>query len=146
MTNTLEQAREVNRVELQEMENLTEYAYAKVERLIRLNMSACGALLEESIGHVRALMAAKDVTEVWNLQMGQWQALTSKSAFYGKHLYNLASHTGSEFAQGIKGELAESQKVFSDVMDKVIDSAPLGAEPSITLLKKDLAGLQKLIE
>lgn len=146
MTSTLEQAREASRVELQELKNLTEHAYARLEKLVRLNMSTGSALLEESIGHVRALMAAKDVNEFWSLQIGQLQALTSKSASYGKHLYSLASHTGAEFAQGIKVELAESQKVFSAVMDKVIDNAPLGAEPSVTALKKDITRLQKLIE
>jgi len=109
-------------------------------------MSASRAILDESIGYVRALMAAKDASELLNLQVGQFQALTVKYAVYGKHLFGLVSRTGAEFAQGVKVELTESQKVFSEVMDNVIDNAPLGAESSVAAFKKDITGLQNSIE
>jgi phasin family protein len=146
MANTVEKAFVASRVEVQALEDLTGQAYARLEKLLRLNMSASRAILEESIGHVRALMAAKDANELLNLQVGQFQALTVKYAVYGKHLFSLVSRTGAEFAQGFKVELRESQKVFSEVMDNVIDNAPLGAESSVAAFRKDITGLQNSIE
>lgn len=146
MANTIEHALVASRVEVQELEGLTGQAYAGLEKLLRLNMSAYRAVLDESIGHVRALMAAKDVNELLSLQVGQFQALAVKSAVYGKHLFSLVSGTGVEFAQGLKVELTESRKVFSEVMDNVIENAPLGAESSIAAFKKDITGLRNVIE
>lgn len=146
MANIVEHALVASRVEVQELEDLTGQAHAGLEKLLRLNMSVCREILDESVGHVRALMAAKDVNELLNLQVGQLQALTVKSAVYGKHLFSLVSRTGVEFAQGLKVELTESRKVFSEVMDNVIENAPLGAESSIAALKKDITGLRNVIE
>lgn len=146
MANTFEHALAAGRVEVQEVVDLTGHAYAGLEKLIRLNVSAYRGILDESMGYVRALMAAKDVNELLNLHLGQLQAVTVKSAVHGKHLYSLLSRTGVELTQGLKVELTESRKVFSELMDNIIENAPLGAESSVAALKKDITGLRNVIE
>ena len=146
MANTVEHALVASRVEVHELEGSAGQAYAALETLLRLNMSTYRAILDESIGHVRALVAAKDVNELLHLQVGLFQALIVKSAVYGKHLFGLVSRTGVQFAQGVKIELTESRKVFSEVMDNIIENAPLGSESSIAAFKKDMTGLRNVIE
>ena len=58
---------------------LTNANFARAERLVALNLNTARSVLEDGVANAKALLAAKDVQSVANLQAGFAQPLVDKA-------------------------------------------------------------------
>jgi phasin family protein len=86
----VEQFAATNKANLDNLFGLSNKAFAGVEKLVELNLTAGRAALNESAAHAQAVLAVKDAQEFIALQTSFVQPLAEKSAAYSRHLYDLA--------------------------------------------------------
>jgi len=131
---------------LETVQGLSTKSYAGFEKLAELNMAATKAVITESFGHVQALLAAKDLQQVFGLQTSAVAPLAEKSVAYGRHVYGIAVETGAEFTKAFEVKAAEAQKTFNQVIENVSKNAPAGSESAVAVVKSALASSQSAIE
>ena len=146
MSYTAEQFASVNKATVEAWEGLTSQAYGGLEKLVELNLAASKSALEDSFGHVQAVLGAKDVQEVLALQAGLIKPLTQKSAAYGQQVYALATGTGGEFLKAFEAQAAEARTSFSKAVDDLVKNAPAGTETAVAAFKSAVAAGQGVIE
>ena len=88
---TVEQIVASNKANLDTLFGLTTKAFAGVEKMVELNVTAAKAALAESAEHAKASMSVKDAQEFMALQAGLLQPMAEKSAAYSRHLYDIAA-------------------------------------------------------
>ena len=118
---------------------LTEAAFNGVEKMVTLNIAATKAALNDGAQHTQALMGAKDLHEVVALQSGVYQPAAEKMASYGRHVYEIASTTGSLFGKAFEGKANDAQKAFMGALDNMAKNAPAGSESAVNMFKSALA-------
>lgn len=146
MTYTAEQFASANKATVEVWEGLASQAYSGLEKLVELNLAASKSALEDSFGHVQAVLGAKDVQEVIALQTGLIKPLTQKSAAYGQQIYTLAAGTGGEFLKAFEAQATEAKTSFSKAVDDLVKNAPAGTETAVAAFKSAVAAGQSLIE
>ena len=146
MNNTVEQFIAMNKANLQAIEGLASQAFAGVEKLAELNMTASKALLGESFSHVKAALGAKGPQEFLALQSGVIKPLAEKSAAYAKHVQTIVTDSGAEFTKAVEAKTAEAQKAFSGVVETLAKNAPAGTESAVAAFKSALTAGQTAIE
>ena len=80
-------------------------------------------------------MAAKDPQAMLALQSSLAQPLAEKSASYRRHLYEIASGTGTELSEALKSMASQSQIAMSLLLETALKDAPLGFAASQTAIK-----------
>src|SRR5436190_4497545 len=109
---TAEQVLASQKANVETLFGLTSKAFAGVEKLVELNLTASKAALAEAAGTTQAVLAIKDAQELLALQASLFQPLAEKTAAYSRHLYDIASGTGAEFAKTFESQATETQKKF----------------------------------
>jgi phasin family protein len=135
MTLTPEQIMAANKSNLETLVGLTTKAFAGVEQLIELNLAAAKSAMSDTKDGTHAAMSVKDAQELLALQSSMFQPLAEKAATYNRHLYDIASATGSEFTHVIEAEMAKGQKLFQDMFDNMAKNAPAGSESAVSAFK-----------
>jgi phasin family protein len=135
MTLTPEQIMAANKSNLETLVGLTTKAFAGVEQLIELNLAAAKSALSDTQKGTHAVLSVKDAQELLALQSSMFQPLAEKAVTYNRHLYDIASATGTEVSQVIEAEMAKSQKLFQDLFDNMAKNAPAGSEPAVSAFK-----------
>ena len=105
---TAEQVLGSQKATVETLFGLTNKAFAGVEKLVELNLTASKAALGEAADTTQSLLAVKDVQELLALQAALFQPLAEKTAAYSRHLYDIASSTGAEFGKAFEGQAAEA--------------------------------------
>jgi len=103
---------------------LTAKAFEGVEKMVELNLSVAKAALDESANNTQAVLSVKDAQELLAMQANMFQPLAEKTAAYSRHLYDIASGTGSEFT-----------KAFEAQVDSAAQNAPAGSEQAVAMMK-----------
>jgi phasin family protein len=146
MSYTAEQFTSANKATVEAWEGLASQAYGGLEKLVELNLAASKSALDESFGHLQAVLGAKDVQEVLALQTGLIKPLTQKSAAYGQQVYTLAAGTGGEFLKAFEAQAAQAKTSFSKAVDDLVKNAPAGTETAVAAFKSAVAAGQSVIE
>ena len=84
---TVEQVVASQKASIETLLGLTSKAFAGVEKIVELNLSASKAALAETGDTAKALLSAKDAQELLALQSSLFQPLAEKTAAYSRHLY-----------------------------------------------------------
>lgn len=113
--------------------------FAAFERLAALNLSAAKAAFEESVGHAKALLGAKDIQEYASLNSATAQPTIEKTIAYSRGLYEVASQTQGELAKFVETQAAEFNKNLVGLLDKVSTNAPAGSDVAVAAVKSALA-------
>ena len=129
---TAEQMIAANKASVDTLFGLSHKAFAGIEKLVELNMTAAKAAMSDNQDHVHALMSVTDVQELMALQAGYLQPLSEKAVSFSRHMYEIATSTGSEFTKAMEDKAAETQKTVSNLVDSAVKNAPAGSAPSIT--------------
>lgn len=137
---------EASKAELMEVQNRALQSHDRLDNLIRTNLAFCRACLDEATGCAHAILSSADALAVMNLQSSLYQALAVKSAVYTKQMVSLAHRTRSELLEDFQVECAEAEKIFSGVMENIIQNAPIGTENTALDLQLELKALKNLIE
>ncbi|MGL6202808.1 MAG: phasin family protein, partial [Giesbergeria sp.] len=135
MSLTTEQILAAHKANMETLFGLTSKAFEGVEKLVELNVTASRAALTEAANHTQAVLSVKDVQELMALQAGLLQPLAEKTASYSRHLYDIASGTGTEFTKVAEAKASEAQKNFTTMVDAAAKNAPAGSETAVAVMK-----------
>jgi phasin family protein len=136
---TAEQMLATQKAQFATLFDLGQKAFEGLEKLVELNMQVAKTSMDEAAEHAKAVMAVKDAQELLALQASLLQPSAEKAAAYGRHLYDIASTTGSEVSKMAESQMAEAQKKFASVVDNAVKNAPAGTENAVVLVKSAVA-------
>lgn len=135
MFNTPEQFTHAQKMSFETFQAVALKTLEGFEKLAELNMQAIKSSMEENAEQMRTLMTAKDPRALGDWSMAATQPMADKMAAYAKHVYDIASGTGTEIARVVEKQLAEGNKQISASIDAMAKTAPAGSEGMVTLLK-----------
>lgn len=142
----IEQFASNNKANVDNLFNLSNKAFAGVEKLVELNLTASRAALTESAAHAKALMGAKDAQELAVLQASFLQPWVEKSAAYSRHIYDIASGTGAELSKGYENKAAEGQQAVQSYIESALKNAPAGSEQAVAFFKQAVTASNSALE
>ncbi|MGY8905004.1 MAG: phasin family protein [Burkholderiales bacterium] len=143
---TAEQILASHKANVETLFGLTTKAFEGVEKIVELNLTASKAALAESANHVQAAMSVKDAQELLALQAGLMQPLAEKTAAYSRHLYDIASASGTELGKAVEAKTNEAQKAFVGIVDNIAKNAPAGSETAVAVMKSAVAAANNAYE
>jgi phasin family protein len=143
---TAEQILASQKANVETLFGLTTKAFEGVEKLVELNVTASRAALAEAASHTQAVLSVKDAQELLALQASLFQPLAEKTAAYSRHLYDIASGTGSEFGKAFESKVVEAQKAFVGLVDNAAKNAPAGSETAVAVMKSAVAAANNAFE
>ena len=146
MSLTTEQILAAHKANIETLFGLTSKAFEGVEKLVELNVTASRAALNEAANHTQAVLSVKDVQELMALQAGLLQPLAEKTASYSRHLFDIASGTGSEFTKAVEAKTSEAQKTFTNLVDSAAKNAPAGSETAVAVMKSAVSAANNAFE
>jgi phasin family protein len=135
-----------NKANLNNLFGLSNQAFAGMEKLVELNLTAARAALTESADHAKAVLAAKDPQEFMTLQTNFLQPLAEKSAAYSRHIYDIASGTSAELSKAFEGKAAESQEAVTAYIETALKNAPAGSEQAVAFFKQAVSASNTAVE
>ena len=131
MTTTPEQFVAANKANVETLLTLANTAFASAERIAALNLNTARAVLEDTVASAKALLAAKDVQELFALQSSLAQPVVEKAVAYSRSVYEIASQTQEEVSKVFEAQVAEANKTFAAALDKAAKSAPAGSDVAV---------------
>ena len=146
MNKVFETLASTQKTNLQAAEGLATQAYAGAEKFVELNMAATKAAVSESFAHMQALMGAKDIKDVVEMQTAFFKPLAGKSAAYMKHVQTIATDSSSEFTGAVEAKMAEAQKSFGAAVEGLAKNAPAGSEAAVAAFKNAVTASQTAME
>ncbi|KON81678.1 phasin family protein [Azoarcus sp. PA01] len=114
-------------------------AFESVERLIALNLNTARSALEDGSGFVRALLAAKNPTEILDLQSSFAQPLAQKSLAYYRSGYEIVAQSLEECLKPYEAQFAEANKLATIAIEKAARSVPGGGEVAVAAMRSAMA-------
>ena len=143
---TPEQIVASNKANLNNLFGLTNQAFAGVEKLVELNLTAARASLTESADHAKAVLSVKDAQELLALQASFLQPLAEKAAAYNRHVYDITSGTSAALGKAVEAKAAEGQQAFLGYVDAALKNAPAGSEQAVAFFKQAVAASNNAVE
>ena len=141
MTNfaTPEQFTAANKANIETLLTLANSAFASAERLAALNLNTARSVLEDGVANTKALLAAKDVNELMNLQASLAQPIVEKAVAYARSVYEITSQSQEELSKLFEAQMAELNKGVATALDKAAKSAPAGSDVAVAAVKSAIA-------
>jgi len=139
MTLTPDQVLAANKANLETLAGLTSKAFAGMEQLIELNMSAAKAALSDAQHQTESLMSVRDAQELMSLQAQMFQPLAEKAAAYNRQLFDIAQSTGGQIGQVVEGQVGQAQAAVEALVKNLTQNAPAGTEAASQALKAAVA-------
>ena len=136
---TPEQFAAANKTNVETLLTLANTAFASAERLAALNLNTARSLLEDGVANTKALLAAKDVQELVNLQVSLAQPIVEKAVAYARSVYEISSQSQEEMSKVFEGQVAEMNKGVATALDKAAKSAPAGSDVAVAAVKSAIA-------
>jgi phasin family protein len=133
---TVEQVLATQKTQFDTLFGLSGKAFAGIEKLAQLNLSASKAALSEAAQNTQAALSVKDAQELLALQASVLQPLADKSMAYSRHLYDIAAGTSAEFSSAFEAQAAAAQEQF---VDNIAKNAPAGTESAVAVMKSAVA-------
>ena len=146
MALTPEQIAAAHKANIETLFGLTTKAFEGVEKIVELNVAASRAALSEAASHSQALLSVKDVQGLLALQTSFFQPLAEKTAAYNRHLYNIASSTGSELNKALEAKSGEYQQSFNNLVESTAKNAPAGSETAVAMMKSAVSAANNAFE
>jgi len=146
MSLTTEQILAAHKANVETLFGLTSKAFESVEKLVELNVTASRAALSEAASHTQAVLSVKDAQELLALQASLFQPLAEKTVAYSRHLYDIASGTGTELGKAFEAQAAEVQRSFSNLVDTAAKNAPAGSETTVAVFKSAVSAANNAFE
>ena len=143
---TAEQMMAAHKANIETLFGLTNKAFEGIEKLVELNMTASRAALSEAAAHTQTAFAAKDAQELLSLQAGLLQPLAEKAASYSRHVYDIATGTGTEFTKAVEEKTAEAQRNFASLVETASQNAPAGSENAVAVMKNAVSAANTAFE
>ena len=146
MTLTPEQVIAANKANLETLIGLTNKAFAGVEQLIELNLAAAKTALDDSQKNAQAALTVKDAQDLLALQASLFQPFAEKVVEYNRHLYEIATGTGSHFSHAAESKAADVQKALNAMLDNAAKNSPAGSDAAVAAFKTAVAAGNNALE
>ena len=143
---TVEQVVASNKANLDNFFGLSHQAFAGVEKLVELNLSAARASLNESTAHAKAVLGVKDAQEFIALQTSFVQPLVEKTVSYSRHVYDITTGTTAELSKAAEAKDAEVQAAVLGYVDSALKNAPAGSESAVAFFKQAVSASNTAVE
>jgi len=139
MYSTPEQVASANKANIESLLTIANTAFASAERLAALNLNTARNLLEDTVSSAKALMGAKDVQELMNIQATLAQPTVEKAVAYSRSVYEIATQTQEELTKVFEAQFAEANKTMTSALDKAVKNAPAGSDVAVAAVKSAIA-------
>jgi phasin family protein len=136
---TPEQFAAAQQANLTAMVEMSQRAFANVEKLANLNLEAARSVLEESAAHTKALLSAKDPQEVVALQSSLMQPAADKATAYGRQVQDIVTTAQAEVTKLVEAQVAEAQTKLQSLVETAAKNAPAGGEGAVAMLQQAMA-------
>jgi phasin family protein len=133
-----EQLLALNKANLEVAAKFAGVALQGAERIIELQLKAAKAAFADSVENAKAIAAVKDVKELAALKDTLAQPSIEKATAYAKDLYDVTAATQAEFGKLVDEQIADFNKQFVTVLDKMVKNAPAGSEVGIAAIKSGI--------
>ncbi len=143
---TAEQIVAAQKANIETLFGLTQKAFEGVEKLVELNVQATKAAMSEVASNTQAVLSVKDAQELLTLQASLMQPLAEKTVAYSRHLYDIASGTGTEFGKAAEAQAADAHKKFLSMVDNAAKNAPAGSETAVAVMKSAVSAASDAME
>jgi phasin family protein len=143
---TPEQIAATNKAGVEAILGFAHSQFAAFERLSALNFNATKAAFDEGISHAKALLSAKDVQDVVNLNAAAAQPTLEKAIAYSRNVYEITAQTNGELVKSIEMQAAELNKNLVGLLDKISKNAPAGSDVAVTAVKSALVAANSAYE
>lgn len=143
---TVEQVVSTQKSNLDTLTGLAGKAFAGVEKLIELNLSAFKTAMTEAERTSQAALSVKDAQELFALQQSVLQPIGEKAVAYSRSVYEIAVSTGAELTRVADEQTAAAQAKFMAIVDTAVKNAPAGSEQGVALFKSAFAAASNAIE
>lgn len=114
---------------------LTGKTLETLDKVIRLNMAAVRATVEESAAAANQVLAARTPQESLALARAQIKPNLDKAISYGGQLFNIATSAQSELSAAVEAQIAAANRNATALMEEVFSKAPPGFEGVMTAFK-----------
>lgn len=131
----IESLAEVNKAGYDNAVKLAALSLEKVERLVKLNLSAAKSALAEGVENANAITGVKDVPSLLALNAELTEAGVQSILGYSRGVYGIASEVQSEFSAFAEEAWAAYTKEVTAWVDKAGRNAPAGSDAAVTALK-----------
>jgi phasin family protein len=125
----------MHRQSLESAQAIALASFAGFEKLTQLNVQAAKASLEEGVQRGVSLLETKDVKALADSLADSAQPSGDKFTAYAKHVYEIASETGSEISKVVEKHLAEGNRQVTAAIEALAKNSPVGSEGVVTLVK-----------
>ena len=132
---TPEQIVAAQKANLETLFGLTGKAFEGVEKLVELNLQAIRSNIAESQEHAQRVLSAKDPQELLALQASYAQPAAEKLLSYGRHVYEIAAATQTEFARVAEAHYEDQNRKVQSLVENVARNAPAGSETAVAVMK-----------
>lgn len=136
---TPEQVVATNKAGVEALIGLAHSQFAAFERVSALTFNATKSVFEDSVAHTKALMGAKDVQELVNLNTAATQPSIEKVIAYSRSVYDVTTQTQGELTKLVESQASEFNKSVVSLVDKVSKNAPAGSDVAVAAVKSALA-------
>lgn len=114
---------------------LTSKTLESLDKLIRLNMAAAKASMEESAAAANQVLSARTPQECLALVQAQAKPNLDKAVSYGGQLFGIVSGAQSEISAVLEAQIAAANRNAADLMNTAFGKAPAGFEGVMSMLK-----------
>ena len=125
----------MHRQSLESAQAIALASFAGFERLAQLNVQAAKASLEEGVNKGVSLLETRDVKALSDSFAESAQPAGEKFTAYAKHVYEIASETGSEISKVVEKQFNEGSRQVTAAIEAMAKNAPAGSEGVVTLVR-----------
>jgi phasin family protein len=145
MTNSSKQMADWNQAAVEAAMSYARTGIATAEQLLKLNLDAARATLEQNSKATREILSTSDAEQLMALRGRLAETNMQQAAAYANSVYELVSDTQAALAKMFEDGVASFSKDVSESADKLGRNAP-GGEMQAAALKSTLAATSAMME
>ena len=131
-----------SKMQADQARNMTTAAARTLEgfqKLAQLNLETARASMEASGEQIRELLAARDIKTLTELVTSYSKPRPDAFKAYAQAVYAISRETGTELAEIIEQQVAESQRQLYSTVEDIASKAPVGSEGVLAFTRQVMA-------
>ncbi|WP_042886099.1 TIGR01841 family phasin PhaP3 [Cupriavidus necator] len=136
----------VQKANLGHLFTLTNMAFEGFQKLTELNLQTVRTTLAEGQDNAKAVLAGKDLREVFAVQGNLAQPAAEKAVAYARNVYEIASNTQAELSKAVEAQYEQHNRNVQAFVDAFVKNAPAGSEAITALLQSSVAAASSTYE
>jgi phasin family protein len=126
--------------------DLSNSLFGSAESLVRLNLQAAKATLQEAADASQTLAGAQNPQAFVELQSQALKAAPEKAASYLRHVQSIVTSSGNEVREYVEAAASDAKAEISSFVEAAAKNAPAGSENAVALVKSAVAAATNAIE